>query len=342
MAFFTEGVMKLTVNTKQRSYPILMEHGILKRAAEVCGDIGRPFLISDDGVPGQWRDILQAQFPDAPMHVIPQGEASKSFPVFQEVLEDMLAHHVSRNDTVIALGGGVVGDFSGFAAACYMRGIRYINIPTTSLSQIDSSIGGKTAIDLAGVKNSVGAFWQPAMVLIDTDTLSTLPERHLSNGLAEAVKAGVILDRELFELFERDDWKDHLDEIIERSLLVKKRVVEEDERETGLRRLLNYGHTFGHAYESCYDLQTYLHGECVAMGMMTMAEDAGLRERLEKVLRKLNLPLSCSADPAEVVSRIHNDKKADHAEVTVIVADRIGHSHQEKWTMAQIERKAGL
>ncbi len=332
--------MKMNVRTSQNMYEIRMEHGLLYHVSEIIQDAEHPFLVSDSGVPQQWRDALQKQYPDAHMHVIEQGERSKSIKVCSEILEDMLKHDVSRRDKIIALGGGVVTDIAGFAASIYMRGIRYINIPTTTLAQIDSSIGGKTAVDLAGVKNSIGSFWQPEMVLIDPDVLTTLSERHLHNGLIEAVKAGMIKDPALFELFENDDYMDHLEEIIERSLQVKKEIVEEDEKETGVRKLLNFGHTFGHAYESYYKLDQYYHGECVGMGMMTILNDENIRKRLQAVLERLKAPLNCAADADAVVSLIHNDKKTDHDTVQIVQVNEIGHAELQKWTMKEIEERA--
>ncbi len=334
--------MIINVHTKDREYPVYLERGILKRVKEIIGRQGHVFIVSDDGVDPVWRKCLQDQYPDAPVHIFPNGEASKNLTVWSEILEDMLEHHVSRKDTVIALGGGVAGDMAGFAAATYMRGIHYINIPTTTISQIDSSIGGKTAVDLAGRKNSVGAFWQPDAVFVDPDTLSTLTPRHFNNGLAEAVKEGLIRDGELFELFERDDWRDHLDEIIGRCLIIKRDIVERDEREGGERKLLNFGHTFGHAYETYYGLDGYYHGECVAMGMMTILENEEIRKRLAAVLDRLHLPKTNDADPAEIAKLIRNDKKADHDTVTMVQVHEIGHGILEEWTMADVERKLGL
>ena len=332
--------MKMNVSTSQNTYAIYMEHGLLYHVCEKIQDAGHPFLVSDSGVPQQWRDALSRQYPDAHMHVIEQGERSKTLEVCGEILEDMLQHDISRHDLIIALGGGVVTDIAGFAASIYMRGIRYVNIPTTSLAQIDSSIGGKTAVDLAGIKNSVGSFWQPEMVLIDPDVLTTLPKRHLNNGLLEAVKAGMIKDPKLFELFESDDYMNHLDEIIERSLQVKRKIVEADEREAGERKLLNFGHTFGHAYESYYKLNQYYHGECVGMGMMTILNDADIKKRLQAVLERLQAPLKCAADPEAVVELIHKDKKADHDTIQVVEVNKIGYAELQKWTMKQIEERA--
>jgi len=329
--------MKLAVRTGGKPYDIILERGILQHAKD-CISAVHPFLISDDGVPEKWRKMLQDQFPDSPMHVIPQGEGSKRFEILQEVLADMLEHHLSRKDTVIALGGGVVGDLSGFASACYMRGIQYINIPTTMLSMVDSSIGGKTAIDFHGVKNCVGAFWQPSLVLIDPEVLSTLSPRLLHEGLAESVKMGLTHDRVLFELFESDDYMMHMDEIIERSLRVKRGVVERDERESGERKLLNFGHTFGHAYESYHELNRYLHGECVAMGMMTVIRDEALKQSLKAVLERLQLPLCCEYDTEAIVRLVKNDKKADHGTVTIVQTDEPGHGYLEEWDEDQIRQ----
>ena len=332
--------MRIEVKTKDKTYPIILERGLLKKVSTYVDGV-QVFLISDDGVPEEYRNTLKAQFPNAHMFVMPQGEASKCFSNLENILEAMLEANLSRNDMVIALGGGVVGDISGFAAATYMRGIRYINIPTTTLAQIDSSIGGKTAIDLGIYKNSVGAFWQPEAVLIDFDVLDTLSKRHFNNGLAEAVKAGMIKDEKIFELFEEENYLDHLEEIITKSIEMKKEVVENDEREKGERKLLNFGHTYGHAYESYYGLDKYLHGECVAMGMMSMVQNEEVRNRLEKVLKKLELPTACDADKDKITEIIRNDKKANHDTITVVKVDEIGKGYLEEWSMEEIRRNLG-
>ncbi|MCH4208340.1 MAG: 3-dehydroquinate synthase [Solobacterium sp.] len=325
------------VHTRQRDYDIVLGHGILKDLKQILGSCGRVFVISDDGVPKQYMDTVQAQYPDMNSFVFAQGEQSKNMNIYQQALSIMLKERYSRNDTVIALGGGVPGDLAGFVAASYMRGVRFVNIPTTVLSQIDSSIGGKTAIDMDGIKNCVGAFWQPSLVLIDPDTLKTLPKRQISNGLAEAVKEGVTSDPILFHLFEQDDYMDHLDEIILRCLEIKKGIVERDERESGERKLLNFGHTYGHAYES-YEHGQYYHGECVAMGMMTIVKNQEVKDRLRRVLQRLDLPLACDADDEAVISLIEHDKKADHDHVTIVQADQIGRGHLENWTMQDIRK----
>lgn len=354
--------MIIKISTKQRDYSIYVERGVLARAGELIQpETGsRHFIISDSGVPKRHLDALAGQLPDAPVYVFEQGEASKCLTVYGEILAWLAEQKASRKDVILALGGGVVGDLAGFVAASYMRGIRYINIPTTALSQIDSGIGGKTAIDLNGLKNIVGAFHQPSMVLVDPDTLATLPPRQLANGLAEGVKSGLIRDPELFELFESDDCMEHLDEIIYRSLLVKKAIVEEDENESSVRKLLNMGHSYGHAYET-YHGGKYLHGECVAMGMMTILQDPGIRARLRAILERLGLPsridadLTCSpargsgcsqdgregndsaADFAEsITGLIMNDKKAAAGRIDIVQCDEIGNAHLESWNMEKI------
>ena len=259
--------MVLNIHTYGGSYPVYIERGSLKRAADLAGIRRKAFIVADSGVPKVWTDCVRGQFPDADIFVFPQGERSKNLEVYKELVSDMLNCGMSRKDCIIALGGGVAGDLAGFAAATYMRGIQYINIPTTALSQVDSCLGGKTGLDVNGVKNTIGAFWQPSAVIADPDVLSTLPERHFANGMAEAVKAGLIRDPQLFRIFEEEDPAEHLEEIICRALKVKKDIVEADECETGERKLLNFGHSFGHAYESIYGMERYLHGECVAMGI---------------------------------------------------------------------------
>jgi len=332
--------MEIRVHTKDKEYPILIERGILNLVKELLDD-KQVYLVSEDGVPEVWRNILQDQFPKSRMMVFPQGEASKNLHTYQRILEDMLDHQVSRKDTLIALGGGVTGDMAGFCAATYMRGIRYINIPTTMLSMVDSSIGGKTAVDFGNVKNSVGAFWQPSMVFIDPDVLSTLSPRLLHEGMAEALKMGMTHDESLVEIFERDDYSEHIEEIIEKSLNIKKGVVERDERESGERKLLNFGHTYGHAFESYYNFK-YLHGECVALGMMQMIQNPQIKERLKKILNRLELPVCCDANPEEIASIVMHDKKAEHGTVTIAQVDEVGKGHLETWNIQQIRKGLGL
>jgi 3-dehydroquinate synthase len=238
----------------------------------------------------------------------------------------------------VAVGGGVVGDMAGFAAAIFMRGIDFYNIPTTVLSQVDSSIGGKTAIDFMGYKNLVGAFYQPKKVVIDSETLKTLPQRQISNGLAESVKMALTSDAELFKIFENSDiYKDEvIDEIIYRSLLIKKDVVEKDEREGGLRKILNFGHTLAHAIESINEMEKYYHGECVAIGMLPMCSD-DIKPRLTSVLEKLNLPTGLEGTSEELINACKHDKKAFGNNITIVTVNKIGEFEMKNISFIEFE-----
>ena len=305
------------------SYDIVLERGCLKKAGDLLNLDRKVFILTDDGVPAQYAETVAGQCREPHIHTVAQGEGSKSFAVLEKLLTQMLELGFTRGDCVCSVGGGVVGDLGGFTAACYMRGIDFYNIPTTILSQVDSSIGGKTAVNLGGVKNIVGAFWQPRKVLIDPDTLDTLSDRQKSSGLAEAVKAGLIADPVLFAMFE--DYAAggaplDLEKVIAASLMVKKNVVEQDERESGVRKILNFGHTIGHGIESVTGL---LHGECVAMGMIPMCSPA-VRSRLIPVLGALRLPARVHADPAEVYKAVLHDKKMGDGFVSIVSVDTVG------------------
>ena len=257
------------------------------------------------------------------------GEAHKRAETYVAILEFVAEHELSRSDVIVALGGGVVGDVAGFVAATYMRGIDFINCPTTTLAQIDSSIGGKVAVDLGDAKNIVGAFWQPKLVVIDPDTLAPLPRRHYVNGLAEAVKAGLICDPQLFSLFETGDVDEDIETIIYRSLLVKKNIVEKDETEQGCRAVLNFGHTLGHGIEAVRGVKGrrtngYFHGECVALGMLPMIESKALQKRVRGVYRRLGLPTRTAYDKEKVLAEMLHDKKAQDGQITIIKVPGLG------------------
>ena len=317
-------MQRLTVNLPPHSYDILLERGGLARLDNYVNLKRKVMLVTDSGVPEIYAQTVLAQCQEGYKYVAPAGEEAKSMATFESICGHMLEWDFTRTDCVVALGGGVVGDVAGFAAACYMRGVDFINLPTTSLAQIDSGIGGKVAINLNGVKNIIGAFYQPRLVMIDSDVLQTLNTRHLHNGLVEAVKAGLIYDPCLFELFESDDFYRHLDEIIQRALLVKKQVVEQDEKEEHLRKILNFGHTLGHGLESFFKLSQYLHGECVALGMLPMLEDQALKERVLKVFKRLNLPLQVDYDREAVYQLMNRDKKKQGDSITIVKVPALG------------------
>ena len=331
----------ITVNIPQHQYNIYIEKNILHSVGKLA-DLNRKVLIvTDDGVPKEYAEALLAQCGEGYVERLPQGEGSKSFTGLETILSSLLAKGFSRKDLIIALGGGVMGDLAGFAAATYMRGIDFINIPTTTLSQIDSSIGGKTAINLNNVKNIVGAFYQPKAVFIDTTVLNTLTERHYLNGLAEAVKAGMIADSELFAKLEAmtlAEIKDNIEDIITAAVNVKRYVVEQDEKESGLRKILNFGHTLGHGIESLYNLSELYHGEAVAIGMMMVTEDTAIRERLGKVLKKLHLPTAIEYDKDKVFQLVSHDKKAGGSSISLILVNTIGKAEIVNLPIAEIRR----
>ena len=327
--------MIIPVKTSEGSYNIYLERGALAKAGEILDLSRKVLVVTDSGVPAEYASAVAAQCDEGHVVTIEQGEASKSMETFQLLLSKMVEYEFTRSDCVVAVGGGVVGDISGFASACYMRGIDFYNIPTTVLSQVDSSIGGKTAIDFMGYKNIVGAFHAPRAVIIDPDTLKTLPARQISNGLAESVKMALTSDAELFEMLEAGDID--LDTVIYRSLLIKKAVVEEDEREAGLRKILNFGHTIAHAIESEKSMESYYHGECVAVGMIPMCSPE-VRKRLIPVLQKLDLPISVSADAEVIAEAVRHDKKAAGDSITVIYVPSVGEFEMKKCSFEELTK----
>lgn len=315
--------MILEVKSSIGSYNIVLQRGAIKELSQWLDLSKKALVVTDSGVPAEYSQVVASQFKDAIIKTIPQGEKSKSFEMYRELLEILNVNAFSRYDCIVAVGGGVVGDLSGFAASTYMRGITFYNIPTTLLSQVDSSIGGKTAIDFFGYKNTVGAFYQPKAVIIDSDVLKTLDRRQFNNGLSESIKMAATSDAELFKLLENDDAYENIDKVIEGSLRIKKAVVEEDEKETGLRRVLNFGHTAAHAIETATGLGDFLHGECVAIGMMPFSSGEA-RERIKRVLSKYNLPTDISFSSDELLSSLRHDKKANSQGVNAVFVNEIG------------------
>ena len=327
--------MIIPVHSDQRDYNIYLERGALSKAAEFFNLDRKVLVVTDSGVPAAYPQTVASLCGEPVAVCIEQGEQSKNFDSFRLLLSTMLRNGFTRTDCVVAVGGGVVGDLSAFAAACYMRGIDFYNIPTTLLSQVDSSIGGKAAIDFEGVKNIVGAFRQPNGVLVDPDTLKTLDERQKNAGLAEAIKMAVTCDEKLLELIENTDGsEDDSSEIIRRALLIKKDVVEKDPTEQGLRKVLNFGHTAGHAIES-FSAGRLLHGECVALGMLPVCGE-NLRPRVRAVLEKYSLPCKITQTADELIPFIMHDKKKSSSQITVVLSDEVGTFRFEKMTVDDI------
>lgn len=329
--------MKLSVKTSMGTYNIIIERGSINRLSDYCDTEKKALIITDSGVPFQFAETVSKQFKNNVIKVIPQGEKSKSFDTYKDLLQVLSENEFSRADCIVAVGGGVVGDLSGFTAATYMRGIDFYNIPTTLLSQVDSSIGGKTAIDFGGYKNTVGAFYQPKAVIIDSDVLETLSKRQFNNGLCESIKMAATSDKELFELIENGNAEKIIDTVIERSLKIKKAVVEEDEKELGLRKVLNFGHTAGHAIETTTGLSELLHGECVSLGMLAFSSEK-VRERLIKVLTKYNLPVKLTFSPDAILSALRHDKKAKANGVNVVFVNEIGSFEFKFLTFEELDK----
>ena len=324
----------LHLDLPQNGYDIILERGGLEHAGEFLQLERRVLIVTDGGVPAQYAKKVAAQCKSPTVVTVPTGEESKSFPVFELLCRKLLEGGFTRTDCVVAVGGGVVGDLAGFAAASYMRGIDFYNIPTTVLSQVDSSIGGKVAINLDHVKNIVGAFYQPKRVLIDPYVLKTLPRRQIANGLAEAVKMSLTSDAELFSLFESGNVEEHLETVIERSLRIKKYVVEQDEKEMGLRKILNFGHTLGHGVEALNSLHGLYHGECVALGMLPMCSD-DVRRRLTPVLKALGLPTEITVDIEEVLENASHDKKCAGDDISVVWVEKVGSFELRKMPLSE-------
>lgn len=303
------------------SYDITVGRGALAHAGEKMNLSRRVLIVTDSGVPEKYAKTVAAQCAAPTVVTVPAGETSKNLTVFGSLLSRMLAETFTRTDCVVAVGGGVVGDLSGFAAACYMRGIDFYNVPTTLLAQVDSSVGGKNAVDLDGVKNCVGAFRQPRAVVIDPDVLATLPKRQIANGMAEVVKMALTSDAALFEMLESGIAD--TETVIVRSLRIKKAVVEADVHESGLRRVLNFGHTLGHGIESAAGLHGLLHGECVALGMLPLCTPK-VRARLLPLLKRLGLPTVLPVSPETVLGAVCHDKKCDGGTVSYVYVPHVG------------------
>jgi 3-dehydroquinate synthase len=335
----------LRVELGSRSYPIVIGSGLIARADLLAQHVpGRDVLLVTNTTVGPlYSAALRAGLGDRRIVevTLPDGESHKTLVTVSRMLDVLVANRFARDATVLALGGGVVGDMAGFAAACYQRGVAYVQVPTTLLAQVDSSVGGKTGVNHPGGKNLIGAFHQPAAVIADTDTLKTLPPRELRAGLAEVIKYGLICDEALFGWLEQnmDALLAHdaaaLSHIIRRSCEIKAEIVGRDEREQGDRALLNLGHTFGHALESTTGYTRWLHGEAVGAGLLmaaTMSRESGLLqadyvERLRRLLVRTGLPTEARDLGADaVLEHMRIDKKVKSGRIRLVLLRSIGAS----------------
>ncbi len=339
-------MQKITVNLRENSYPIYIDKGNLRQLGDILAEVGllkKVAVITHPSVAHIYGEIVRgslscAGFDAEMIDNVPEGEGSKSVEWAYKLYEPLIEHQMDRSSAIIALGGGVIGDLTGFVAATYMRGVPFVQVPTTLLAQVDSSIGGKTAVNHPKGKNLIGAFHQPKVVLIDVTTLNTLPKREFLSGLVELIKHGVIMDKPLFEMIEANiegilglDF-DLLVEVIAQSCRCKASVVEKDEKEGGLRAILNYGHTFAHAIETLTDY-TYRHGEAVAIGMVCasqLAVDKGMmrQEHLSRqiaLLKKAGLPtVFPGINPETALQTMYLDKKVKGGKIRYILPTEIG------------------
>ncbi len=324
-----------------RGYDILIENGLLSSCGSLIKDVTlaeRAAVISDSNLAplymGEILGSLKSAGISAVSYVFPAGEQSKNTENVVKMVEFLAESELTRADIVVALGGGVTGDMAGFAAAIYLRGIKFVQIPTTLLSQVDSSVGGKTGVDLPQGKNLCGAFHQPSLVIIDPNTLKTLPGEYLTDGMGEVIKYGCIKSESLFEKLEGQNAYNILPEIIYECVDIKRGVVERDETETGERRLLNFGHTCGHSIEKLSNYSGISHGVAVGIGMLLVvraAEQQGITEkgtaaRLQNLLLKYNLKTTCEYSLQDIAKNMKNDKKRRGNSVSFVLIDSIGTS----------------
>ena len=335
-----------TIDVKTgRSYKIYIERGIINNAGsyirEITGAV-RAAVISDSNVAPLYAQTVMSSLSEngfeTSLFTFPAGEASKRLSTIEAMYDFLCDKGITRTDIIVALGGGVTGDMAGFAAASFLRGIDFVQIPTSLLSQVDSSVGGKTGVDLAYGKNLVGAFWQPSVVLIDPDTLETLPDKFFRDGMGEVIKYGCIRSASLFEKLEREDAREIIDEIIFECVSIKRDVVENDERDTGERAILNFGHTFGHAIEKLGGYSAITHGEAVSVGALILTKiteeqgltEAGTAQRLRALLEKYSLPTSAEYPLADIVAATRGDKKSSGRSLSFVFLDKIGSCYIKK------------
>ena len=330
--------MKLTINCKTYSYDVIIQRNILNNVSEYLSLQRKVLILTDDGVPSEYVLKISSQCLNPIIVTVKQGEQSKNIDNYQLVMKTLIEHGFTRTDCLVSIGGGVVGDLGGFISSTYMRGIDFYNIPTTLLSQVDSSIGGKTAIDYNGIKNIIGSFYTPKCVLIDPNTLKTLDKRQLHAGLVEAIKMACTCSSSLFEIISKSkNLENDIDEIIFQSLQIKQKIVEEDLEEKGLRRVLNFGHTLGHIIESASNYNL-LHGECVGIGMLSFSSDKA-RKQIKKILKKYNLPTSYDLSLKDIEDYLIHDKKKTGDYIWIVSVENIGSYDLKKIKIDELYNK---
>ena len=331
---------KLTVHVGD-TYEIFIEKGLLKdcgKYVRVVSKAKKIAIITETNVAPLYLDTVKNCIENEGFEVVnyifPAGESSKTTETIVNIVEFLAENGLTREDMVVALGGGVCGDMAGFAAAIYLRGIKFVQIPTTLLSQVDSSVGGKTGVDLPQGKNLCGAFHQPALVLIDPDVLETLSPHFFSDGMGEVIKYGCIKSKVLFERIETENVKDFIEDLIYDCVNIKRGVVERDEKEAGERALLNFGHTAGHAIEKLHNFTDIPHGEAIGVGMVMISEagerigltERGTTDRIRKVLEKYNMKTEVENSVTDIIGAMYHDKKRTGSGIKFIMLHSLGDS----------------
>ena len=314
---------EIFVSAGAEGYTVTLRNGALRELGGIIGTGCRTLIVTDDGVPEEYVTAASGSLGGCEVVTLERGETNKNEKSYFRIIEKLYERGFSRSDRIAALGGGVVGDIACFAAATYNRGIKFVNVPTTLLSQVDSSIGGKCGIDYRGGKNLLGAFYLPEAVVTDPELLATLDKRNFTNGMAEIIKIALTCDASLFEKLEKGVDRKDMTEVIRRAVSIKADITTRDPYDEGIRKVLNFGHTLGHAIETASGLDTLMHGECVALGMIPMCAP-DVRERLLKTLKLYGLPTECDIDPASVAQAMERDKKKRGKTVTVVYAPEIG------------------
>ncbi len=313
----------INIPIKDNSYNVYIKRGLLSNISSYI-DLNREIVvITDDFIPKTYLNTITEKMNNKSIFEVPQGESSKSMEVAYSIIDDMVNSKITRNCLIIALGGGVVGDLAGFIASIYMRGVDYIQIPTTLLSQIDSSVGGKVGINSTNMKNAIGSFYQPKLVLIDPNTLKTLSQREFNNGIAEMIKYAMIADKSLFQDLYDGNVLSNIELYIEKCINIKRNLVIKDVFDNKERQLLNYGHTIGHAIEQ-YSNYSLLHGESISIGMTLMSKKYDFFVDLVKLLQKYDLPHVYEYDKDKIYGFIQTDKKASMSMLNIILVDEIG------------------
>lgn len=336
-------------------YNIVIDKGILPKSGDMIKEVTsaeRVAVITDDTVDKLYSDVVMKSLSDAGFEtfkfVFPHGEKSKNISTFSSILEFLAESGLTRTDALVALGGGVVGDVAGFAAASYLRGIDFIQIPTTLLACVDSSVGGKTAIDLKAGKNLAGTFYQPKLVIADFETLSTLTDGIFADGMAEVIKYGVIFDKAFFEFLRDNEAKDNLEYVITRCVELKRDIVNADEKEKGVRALLNFGHTVGHAIEKCSGYKIP-HGSAVAVGMVIISRaaykcsfcDENCTDIIASLNKKYSLPVSTDFSASELLSAAMADKKRSGDKIKLIIPEALGNCVIKSVPTSELEKIIG-